>query len=226
MLSALWAVRDAVVLAKWDGVELFVGALWVALWALVALALWNGVAPVLFGGALAMLCLAELVIGQWSEYGLILMAWAGLAVAVTHGRPTETALVLRVLVSSVYVFGALTKMQPSWLKGENMRYLIATRPQAEILLAALPDAALVGIALVAALLELFIGVGLWMWRLRPMVAVLGVLLHIGLVFLATTDGLPGFLHLVLLNFGLVLLYVSFWMPVPGSHPSSEPDLVS
>ena len=66
--------------------------------------------------------------------------------------------------------------------------------------------------------ELAVGLGLWFHRTRAAAALAGVALHVGLVVLAAQGGLPGLLHLVLLNFGLVLLYPAFWSALPARRP--------
>lgn len=218
VLAAVWMARDVTVVAQWQGLAILVGLVWTGLWGVAAAGLWQARSPALAGLLLAALSLSELVLmDQWPEYALILLAWAGTCLVVTAGRPAETVLAIRVLVTTVYVFGALTKVQPSWLAGENIRYLLNTRPQAELLLPFVGDQGLTLLAVGTVLAELWLGIGLWFRRTRVPTAALGVLLHAGLLVLASRGGVAGALHLVVLNFGLVLLYVSFWEPVRARH---------
>lgn len=217
VLAAIWTVHNCLLGARSaDDALAWLLVPWALLWAITALALLLARRPRLAGGVLLAMSATDLaVLQQWHQYGVILIGWGGLILLALGGRgrdEKELTLCLRVLVTTVYVFGGLTKLQPSWLAGENMLYLARTRPQVAFL-EGVPLSVLIVLGAAAALTELFIGIGLWT-RARPYAAVVGVALHVTLVYAGTVAGIYGLLHLIVLNFGPVLLYVAFWRPIP------------
>lgn len=212
LLSFVWAVRQLVLAhGAEDQLSTTFFLVWALLWTLTAAALWLGRGVVPAAGAVLALCAVDLaLLDLWGDYALILMGWLALALLLAPHRRREQLLVGRVLLSTVYAFAALSKLQPSWLAGDNLYKLAASRPQSAWLEPFLvqPWLSLAAVAVVAA--ELWLALGLWLRRTRLLTAALGVVLHVSLTALATTDGMPGLLHLVALNGGLLLLYPAFW----------------
>ncbi|SFR98517.1 Vitamin K-dependent gamma-carboxylase [Agrococcus baldri] len=184
---------------------------WALAWATLALFLWLERGTLLISGAVIVLGAVDLLLlDRWYDYAVMIMGWLALALFIAPRRRHDQLFVARILLSTVYAFGALSKLQPSWLIGDNLLSLAATRPAAawlEIFLVQ-PWLSIAATALVAT--ELWMAVGLWIPRTRLITAVIGILLHIALTILATRGGMFGLLHLVALNGGLVLLYPAFW----------------
>ena len=215
LLSLVWSVRHVILAAEVQDVAVSRFLLvWALLWGVLALFLGLGRGVVAVSSTILTMCAAELLLLElWAEYAIMLIAWLALALVVAPHRRHEQVFLARILLSTVYAFAALSKLQPSWMMGENLRLLVASRPQAAWLEPFLlqPWLSLAAAAVVVA--ELWLAIGLWLRRTRLLTAVMGVLLHIVLTTLAATDGMPGLLHLLALNGGLVVIYPAFWQPL-------------
>lgn len=214
LLSLVWAVRQVFYALSAEDPSVsgfFVG--WTLLWSVAGVALWLGRRVLVAAGSILVLCAVELVLlGLWADYALILIGWLALSVCLTPRIPNEQLLVAKVLLSTVYAFAGLSKLQPSWIMGENLHKLAASRPQAAWLEPFLVQPWLSVAALAVVATELWLALGLWCERTRLLTAAAGILLHGSLTALAALGGMPGLLHLVALNGGLVLLYPAFWQP--------------
>jgi hypothetical protein len=212
VLTALWTLRAFLApTTGWSSHTAFLVASSLlglaAVWLLVGRLVPVGAAILLLGGGI------ELVTRDVSNSPLILLCWMALLTLVTEGRPWERALLLRVCVSCVYGFTGLAKLNPSFLAGDQLFHITATRPMwgwaGELM------AGPVGLALSWATVsaELLLAVGLWFPRLRVPVALLGVTLHVALIPVATVSPVSGVVFLFVLNFGLVVMYPAFWQPI-------------
>ena len=88
---------------------------------------------------------------------------------------------IRIQISIVYVFAALSKLNPEFLSGTVLTHFL--RPDGPL---ALPVEwrtfeLMAVVSITAVLIELLIGVGLWMRRWRRMAISAGLLLHLGMV---------------------------------------------
>jgi hypothetical protein len=142
-----------------------------------------------------------------------LLFWASVIVCVSEGRPHERALLLRVCVTCVYAFAALTKMNPAVLAGDGMVRIAMTRPHWQWALELLSGPVGVTLAWVTILVELWLAVGLWFRQTRLATAALGVGLHVLLLPVAATSWGSGLAFLFVLNFGLVAMYPAFWTSI-------------
>jgi len=226
LLAALWTVHHFIFATTIPAEFRYLTipwAVWSTLWAVVALLLLLAKRPRSSGGLVLLLAATELVtLQQWHQYGVILMAWIGLILLVlSTNSEKDVTLCLRVLATTVYVFGGLAKLQPSWLAGENLLYLARTRPQVGFLESA-PQSVLIGLAVAAAVTEIAVGIALWT-NARRYAAIVGVALHVSLVYSGTMNGVLGFIDILVLNLGLVLLYVAFWQPIPTLAPAPALD---
>jgi len=126
--------------------------------------------------------------------------------------PGWLSLCLRVQLTLVYLFGALSKLNPTYLNGVILAGYL--RPE---LLRRLPnqaaDHAVVILAVAAVLTELFLAFALWSPRLRRWALLAGVGLHGAMLLGMTFD--PGVVVFGLLSLGL---YAPFFAPSPVSLP--------
>lgn len=138
-----------------------------------------------------------------------LLGWFALLVAVTEGRPDERSLLIRVCVSCVYGFTALAKLNPSFLAGDQLVNLTATREHLEALQPLAASSWGVAAAWGTVLVEGWLAVGLWLPRTRVVTAMVGVVLHVVLVIVAMSS-LQGMSFLIVLNGLLVVGYLAFF----------------
>lgn len=212
-ILAVWLVADSIV---WFGVGH--ALLWLAAGALVLLDRHRSMA------AFVVLLLTGLqfwIGGLGSSEGISLVAWLALIIAVTD-RLEEQALLTRVLVTVVYWFTALAKMNPSWFAGARIESVLEVRSRFDWLFdfVDFPGVA-VGLAIGVVLIELLIPVGLWnpSWRRRALAA--GIAMHLSFVLILGGFDFPT-LHLLLLNAGLIGCYGAFWMPIGGGVRVATP----
>lgn len=157
--------------------------------------------------------------------GLELMAWLALIVATTEGHPKDRALLLRTCASVVYAFVALSKLNPSWLAGDGLVGLVTSYDHLAMFRSVVESPGVaVTMAVAVICLEGWMAIGLWHRRTRTVTAVVGVLLHLGLVAVASTN-VWAVVHLSVFNFGLVACYPAFWaeyrrLPRSGEVPAS------
>lgn len=227
MLDDRWRASLAALLLLWATHQLAVFApagltillLLPVLWATAALGVWYRsrgyawLAVLLLGAAL-------LFPGDYHD-APILLVWLVVITAATERRPDERAVLLRVCVTVVYAFVAVSKLNPSWLSGDQLRNLIATRPQVEVFGELLSSPVARGLAVATIVVEAWLALGLWFTRTRVPTAALGVLLHTTLVVVAHRGGWPGLVILVVLNFGLVAAYPAFWADLPARRSNSS-----
>jgi hypothetical protein len=165
---------------------------------------------------LAMLSLL-LFLGPGHRLGeaLAMLVWASLIIAVTDGRDDERALLVRVFVTVVYVFAALTKLNPSFLSGEQLIALTSDRSQ----LGAFEDLMRSGwarpFALLTILAEAWLAIGLWIRRTRVPTMVFGAILHLGFILGVHTGTLWDVAFVTVLNGTLVASYLAFASPIPA-----------
>lgn len=181
---------------------------WVALCGVLI----HGRRPIAGGFALAMLALIGVILGD-QPAGPALVFWIGLTVAVTEGHPQDRALLLRVCATCVYAFAVLSKLNPAWLSGDQIVYIAQTRPLLEAHVGTVRTVAtwVAGATLVA---EAAIPLALWGHRTRLAGAVLGVLMHVALIVVATRS-VGSAAELVVINGLLVLAYAGFFAEEGG-----------
>lgn len=189
---------------------------WAFGWGVAAAFLWLGRGVVPVAVAVLVMAVADLLLlGLWAHYAIMLIVWLAFALLTAPRWPRDQLLLAKVLLSTVYAFAALTKVQPSWVMGDNLHKLANSRPQAAWLEPILVQPWVAAAAAAVVVTELWLAIGLWFRRTRLLTAGVGILLHVSLTVLATYGGMLGFLHLVALNGGLVLLYPAFWQhPIP------------
>ena len=54
----------------------------------------------------------------------ILLGWMALTLLVTQGYPVERAVLLRSTATTFYVFAAVAKLNPEWLNGDQLHWLV------------------------------------------------------------------------------------------------------
>lgn len=132
-------------------------------------------------------------------------------VATTVGRNQERVTLLRILVTTVYLFTALAKLNPSFLAGEQIEMILATRPQLTWVTEFVAGGVATSLAVLTIVVEFSLAIGLWLARTRRTAAAVGVVTHL-LFTLAVGRGAAGVVYLVVLNFGLVAAYPAFFAP--------------
>ena len=208
-LALLWALRNALWMSPhaWSSPAAYgaslVGFVVAGGWLIVARRIDVG------GGVLLVACVVELLARPVVDNTpVILLAWVAAILLLTPGAPQERALLLRVCATVVYTFAALSKINPSWLRGEGIARVDLIRDH-------LGPAAVVVLAVLVIASELAVAGGLWAVRTRRLAVVLGVVLHVGIVA-AVSRNVRDVVFLSVLNGGLVGLYPAFWAPVRGS----------
>ncbi|MDP3968948.1 MAG: HTTM domain-containing protein [Nocardioides sp.] len=224
LLSLVWSVRHLfLALGMQDLAASRLILVWALAWGVVAVYLWLGRGVVPVSVAVLVMSATDLfLLGLWADYAIMLIVWLALALMTAPHRPRDQLVVAKVLLSTVYAFAALSKLQPSWLMGDNLHKLAASRPQSAWLEPFLVQPWLSVAAAAVVVTELWLAIGLWFRRTRLLTAGVGVLLHLGLTILATHGGMLGLLHLVALNGGLVLIYPAFWQPLMPAGQSERP----
>jgi len=160
-----------------DGAVLALAGLAVVAAALLAAGVWDRLAAgVLAAGIAAVLALdAQLYANHLYLLGLVLLIWA---VAPLDARAAS----YRWLVSIVYGFAALTKLNVTYLSGLVLSANLGTGP------VPLPEALnvwwlLSGLAILSVIVEAFLAVALWLPRWRREAVIVGVSLHAGILAL-------------------------------------------
>jgi hypothetical protein len=160
--------------------------------------------------------------GDMSLYGLALLFWIGLILAVTEGHPHERALLLRVCVSVVYASSALSKTNPAWLAGEDIARMASSRTHPTLLLELAGSAGRQLLPILIVVVEAWMAIGLWLRVTRRATAGIGFVLHSALIMVASAT-MTGLANLTVLNLGLVAMYLAFWRPiVPPDHRGEHP----
>lgn len=128
---------------------------------------------------------------------LVLMGLVALFMGALDDRYAMVA--LRWQLSIVYLFTAVSKVTPWYLRGDRMPI---------VLQAALPDPAVAAIATLSVITELFLAVGLWFPRTRLFAILLGVALH-GAIMATMVRTSFGGIRLGVFSGLMFLLYLAF-----------------
>ena len=114
---------------------------------------------------------------------LLTIAHSGAAISM-DAKQSERATVpgwpiwlLKVQVSIVYIFSAIAKLTPQYLSGEVLTESLKQSGFLTVPMAWRVPVAMKLVAMVAIVMELFVGLGLWSRRLRPVAVIAGVLFH-------------------------------------------------
>ena len=226
LLAAVWSMRMVhLAVAVHEGTTSGWLMAMAALWALASGYLLSGRLVPAASVLVIALILAEYLIRQSLMLdGLALLFWIAVIMAMTEHRQNERALLLRVCVTVVYAFAALSKLNPSWLAGDGLVRLAESRPQLDPLVDHFASSAGIVLAGLVVAVEGWLAFGLWCRRTRLASAAIGVAFHL-LVASASISTVTGLSHLVVLNFGLVVMYPAFWHPVrrrPVVDPHTQP----
>lgn len=150
-----------------------------------------------------------------SPFSLII--WLSVIIVVTHGRPWERAVLLRVCVSSVYAFTAMAKLNPTFLAGDQLVHIANTRPHMATFEPLFASGWGVTLSVAAVGVEAWLAVGLWLRRTRVATAWLGAAAHVVFTVIASSSWI-GLAYLVPLNALLVVGYIAFF-----DRPAREED---
>lgn len=182
-------------------------------WTFICLQLVRGRHVRTFSVALVLAAVFEMA---WPMYPdpdntpLVALCWLGIFFAVTEGRPYERALLVRVMVSVIYLATGIVKLNPSFIAGEQIVRIATTRQQMAPLAELMQSEVGLVVAWLTVATELWLGIGLWFRRTRVPTAILGVGLHVTLVA-ATAPTLVSVPLLTLLNLLLVSGYLAFFV---------------
>ena len=114
---------------------------------------------------------------------LLTIADSGAAISMGAGQAEPATVrgwpiwLLKVQVSIVYIFSAIAKVTPQYLSGEVLTESLKQYGFFTVPMAWRVPVAMKLLAIVAILMELFVGFGLWSRRLRPVAVIAGVLFH-------------------------------------------------
>lgn len=185
-------------------------ALLLAAWLTAAVALCRVQQVRLAGGVLAASAAVSIPwLSPQDSPDLALLAWVALLLAVTEGRPGERALLLRVCVTAVYVFTAAAKLNPQFVDGTQLRWLIRSRAHLNGMEGLAPEL-LVFVAAIAVALEAWLALGLWFERTQRVTAFLGAIFHFVLIAVAAVPNVFSMTLLLVLNGLLVCCYSAFF----------------
>jgi hypothetical protein len=183
-------------------------------WLVASVALVLGRRTAIGGGALAGLALV-LFLGPGNQLAdpVGLFLWLGLAVAVTDRRPLERALLVRVTVTTAYAFACLTKLNPSWLGGEQIAALSTSRSQLHPFEELFHTDVAVAIAWSAMVAEGALAVALWFRPTRVVAAVGGAVMSVVFIFAANNGTVWDIANIIVLTGLLVVSYLAFFCPI-------------
>jgi hypothetical protein len=159
--------------------------------------------------AVAALSAAGFVVGRGGDEFLL---WIAVILLATEDHQRERALLLRTMVTVVYAFAALTKLNPVWLEGHQLVRIANRSDYMEPFLPLFTSPAGRWMAMAVVVTEAWLAIGLWLDRTRAVTALLGIVVHLALT-VAAAETLEGLFNLVPLNFGLVAMYLAFWHPI-------------
>ena len=189
-------------------------AVFAALWLVASVALVLGRRTPIAAGALAVLSMVLFLgPGRMLVDPLGLFWWLGLAVAVTDRRPRERALLVRVTVTTAYGFACLSKMNPSWIAGEQISALSIERSQLHPFQSLLQSNAAVAIAWVTMVAEGALAVALWFRPTRLAASVGGTVMSVGFIWAAHNDSVWDVATIITLTGLLVISYLAFFCPI-------------
>lgn len=202
---------------------------WIAVWAMAAAALSAGwhtrVAAVVLAAVMSLVITTDQSLYSNHLYLMVMMAllfaWADAgatwsldarvhdARAYVAGHPV---LLLKLQLSAVYLFAALSKLNPSFLSGEVLagyqRGALVSLPEAWIVPAILGPVAAAAVAA-----EAFLALGPWTRVLRPVVPVVAVALHVGITLFVA-----GFVGFVVFGLAMAAIFPLFWARAIDSGP--------
>jgi hypothetical protein len=140
----------------------------------------------------------------------ILLGWIALTLLVTKGYPVERAVLLRSTATTFYVFAAVIKLNPEWLNGDQLHWLVtAHSPHFDFIGPLFESRAGVAVAAVVVAVEMWLGIGLWFARTRWPTAVLGIATHATL-FIAALGKVQLIPELLVLNGAPLAIYPAFF----------------
>lgn len=175
--------------------------------------------------ASAAVCLIALYViagpGPQLSSVLALFAWLGLILFVSEGRPLERALLVRVLIAVVYTFAALSKLNPTFLNGDQLVGILLSRDRFVGLVPTLQAGLGTALAVGALLAEAAIATGLWFERTRRYVIALGVAMHVTFVVVANYGTVEDVVYLTVLNGLLIASYLAFFEPISDTAGAAE-----
>lgn len=211
-LALLWAAVLQRGALDWAS-DVVWGAFTVA-WLLAGLALVAGRRTAIAGGAIAVLALL-LFLGPGRNLAdpAGLFVWFGLAVAVTDRRPLERALLVRVTVTAAYGFACLSKLNPSWLAGEQIAALSIDRSQLHPFQELFHTDVAVVIAWLTALAEGAVPLALWFRRTRVPAAAVGAVMSVVFIAVANNGTVWDIVNIIVLTGLLVAGYLAFFCPI-------------
>ena len=151
---------------------------------------------------------------------LEMFIWIGVIFGVAAGRPRELALLLRAFVSIGYLFAALSKINPSFLGGEQLLGLARDREQLSSLVPLLSGDVGVAASVAVVVAELGFAVGLWFRVTRLPTMVVAICAHVGFVIGAHYGTPWDIAFLTVLNGLFIACFPAFFAPVrPDLSPS-------
>ena len=205
------------------------GSVWafILVWVLAAIAFVSGWKTRIAGTVLACVIGYSLLLDQqfYSNHlyllflivVLLTIANSGAAISM-DARQAERATVpgwpiwlLKIQVSIVYIFSAIAKLTPQYLSGEVLTESLKQYGFFAVPMTWRVPVAMKLLAIVAIVVELFVGLGLWSRRLRPVAVILGVLFHTFIIVALDSSRLS----LSIFAFEMFAVYLLFFDDMPA-----------
>ena len=205
------------------------GSVWafILLWVLAAIAFVVGWKTRIAGTVLACLIGYTLLLDQqlYSNHlyllflivVLLTIAGSGAAISIDARRAEQETVagwpiwLLKVQVSIVYIFSAIAKLTPQYLSGEVLTESLKQYGFFTVPMTWRVPVAMKLLAIVAIVMELFVGLGLWSRRLRPVAVLAGVLFHMLIIVALDSSRLS----LSIFALEMFAVYLLFFDDTPG-----------
>lgn len=188
-----------------------VGWAFVVLWVVASVGLATGRRVELSSATVAILSVGAPFLSGWVLYNFHLWLLASVGAVFALMRPAEQFVSLRLLVSAMYLFAGLAKINGVWLSGVVLHTTVERGPFSW---GWMPEPVWAAGAVAVVAVELWMSVGLWFRRARDVTVAVGVLLHLGMV-VTMLQGVVQASQFVAFAGGPVVLYLAFYAEAPA-----------
>lgn len=176
--------------------------------------------------AVAGLAVFSFVVTSWRMYNHHVVLMITVALILLLFDRAEQPTLLKVQLSIVYGFAAVTKLNAAYISGAVLDSKLASSDAWQHLhLSALPAAVLPTLAVVSIVVEAGLAVALWFKAMRGPAAVIGVVFHITMVALMAY-GIVSVVRLAVFSGLMLALYLPFFAETTNQAESSGSSMVT
>lgn len=178
------------------------------LWAVGGIAIAANYRPRIAASVILVLCFVVVLGSQMVMFNqhLYLIGSICLILVVNVSVPT----LLKVMLTLVYGFGALTKLNESYLSGTELFLSMVQRPAWQAIAGIDPPPAfLMGLAAASICTEAFLAVAFWLPRARWVALIVGLGFH-AIMMVAVAADPASFLRLAIFGLLMIVLYIPFF----------------